>query len=382
VRGAFISQAKHILAACAVILFAVCSLSQLAGAQGAVGIPQSGFYPTSVDPWEIIIYDQPNYVGNWIRYRMEPGMRQLLVYVIYQGWDTKVVSVQVGSNVGVVFYPGPFFSIQGSNLYAGSGQKETKYESWAPRVQVDYKINSFIIYPKAAYGPIGVRLWHESQPTFSVGAQAADTETFFPLPEMEANNEYVESFLGDQHLDKRSSALCPSPGGFGKFLQIVLYDQRDYGGNMMVLPGANGWEGSFNDVRNPSCEGVNFGQFGWTDRVASLKVRWIGPKLGLGPPPPPPVHISVQAAPTTIDISGRWQSNIGLIYDISQSDTKFKWVVIKATEQGAGDIDGKNIKAFWTDGRSTFSGQGKIVAVDAQNKATRIEWDNGVVFFR
>jgi hypothetical protein len=45
-------------------------------------------------------------------------------------------------------------------------------------------------------------------------------------------------------------------------------------------------------------------------------------------------------------------------------------------------MDGKNIKAFWTDGRSTFSGQGKIVAVDAQNKATRIEWDNGVVFFR
>jgi hypothetical protein len=95
-----------------------------------------------------------------------------------------------------------------------------------------------------------------------------------------------------------------------------------------------------------------------------------------------PVHKKVEAQPSAIDISGQWQSNIGLVYDIRQSGAQFTWTVTGANEIGSGTLQGNTISASWGDGRTSFSGQGKIIVDSAQNRATRIEWSHGVIFYR
>ena len=102
----------------------------------------------------------------------------------------------------------------------------------------------------------------------------------------------------------------------------------------------------------------------------------------VGMPLSAPVHKKVEAQPSAIDISGQWQSNIGLVYDIRQSGAQFTWTVTGANEIGSGTLQGNTISASWGDGRTSFSGQGKIIVDSAQNRATRIEWSHGVIFYR
>ena len=81
------------------------------------------------------------------------------------------------------------------------------------------------------------------------------------------------------------------------------------------------------------------------------------------------------------DISGRWQSNILSVYDISQDGAGFTWRKLGSTEVGRGTVDGTSISASWTGGRAASSTTGTI-EVDAEGRARRIVWKNGVVFFR
>ena len=59
-------------ASCAVLYTGVVAMAQ-------EGVPQTGNYPQSVGPWEVILYEHPHYAGTWIRYTVQPGMRQRLV---------------------------------------------------------------------------------------------------------------------------------------------------------------------------------------------------------------------------------------------------------------------------------------------------------------
>jgi hypothetical protein len=292
---------------------------------------------------------------------MSPGTRHKLLPRISPDMEDKISSIQIGSKVAVVLFRGPDFA-------SGWGEQPTIYEETVSKLDIPFNVASLIVYPKAVGSPLGV--WLTDRRYYN----EQNVHAFFPFPEEEDLIEYGWGFMGNVNMDENANGIYAQGLGASPYknsIQVVLYDQRNWQGTSLTLPGAAGW---------PSV-GLSLGDYDWSDRAVSMRIRWTGPKLGLGPPP---ASVKAEAPPISseINIDGRWQSSIGLIYDISQSGAQFKWTVIRSTELGAGELQGMNLKAFWTDGRSTFSAQGKIIQVDAQNKATRIEWDNGVIFYR
>ena len=51
-------------------------------------------------------------------------------------------------------------------------------------------------------------------------------------------------------------------------------------------------------------------------------------------------------------------------------------------QKGGGTLSGHNLSASWSDAGGSGSAEGRITSVDANGRAGRIEWDNGVVFER
>jgi len=77
------------------------------------------------------------------------------------------------------------------------------------------------------------------------------------------------------------------------------------------------------------------------------------------------------------DISGQWQSNLGVVYTLTQIGDKFTWHMPSTNQTGFGDIDGTNVSAVWPIGFATGT-----VTVDAANRGITINWSNGVIFTR
>jgi hypothetical protein len=78
------------------------------------------------------------------------------------------------------------------------------------------------------------------------------------------------------------------------------------------------------------------------------------------------------------DISGQWNSNIGVVYDIQQSGNNFTWSVPSLNQSGTGTVSGTSV---------TMSGpgwtvKGTITETDTSGRPTKIVGENGVVLFR
>ncbi len=83
-----------------------------------------------------------------------------------------------------------------------------------------------------------------------------------------------------------------------------------------------------------------------------------------------------------IDISGQWRSNVGLVYEISQSEIGFTWRVIDRDQRGEGNITGDSINARWWGALGEGSAVGRIEDINESGVAQKIVWRNGVIFFR
>ena len=81
-------------------------------------------------------------------------------------------------------------------------------------------------------------------------------------------------------------------------------------------------------------------------------------------------------------ISGIWQGNNGLLYEITSAGNTFTWKVQSTGETAKGKINGERLSASWRNQRGDQSAKGNIVSVDRYGKALRIQWSNGVVFSR
>jgi hypothetical protein len=92
---------------------------------------------------------------------------------------------------------------------------------------------------------------------------------------------------------------------------------------------------------------------------------------------------TAKMVPITIyNVSGQWKSSIGAIYNITQQQNNFQWTVTNSSEKGNGTLKGYDVNASWQGPKGRGSSPGKITEVDAKGKATKINWDNGVQFYR
>jgi hypothetical protein len=81
------------------------------------------------------------------------------------------------------------------------------------------------------------------------------------------------------------------------------------------------------------------------------------------------------------DLTGSWNSSIGLVYDITQNGQAITWEVTTTPQTATGTVRGDTVDATWQGPRGSESATGSIIR-DPQGRAVRIEWNNGVMFNR
>jgi hypothetical protein len=383
----------------AFIFFCAATLPETAFSQGE-GVQEQTDYPSSVDPYEVIVYEHYDFVGRYMRFKLLPAMRQLLVPDLPTDMNDRISSIQVGSKVGV-------FVFIGSNFRGGFPWNIIRQSKG--KLSPNDKIRSLIVFPIEWGAPLGVMLrdLHEGD--------VIQNLYFYPLPQDANKIEEKYYALGGMDDNANQIQLFPfteSPV-YGK-VQVTLYEHPSFMGRWITLPGADG--------SIPAKGLIRMNTFQFDDIASSLIVRWTGPPppqlVQIMPPnlPPPPstkAHVSAPRAPDTTqdtsgrtppppgsetakappdktpplppdatviatDISGQWNSNIGAVYEIQQSGTTFTWSVPSLNQSGTGTISGTSV---------TMSGpgwtvKGKITETAASGRPTKIVGENGVILFR
>ncbi len=101
---------------------------------------------------------------------------------------------------------------------------------------------------------------------------------------------------------------------------------------------------------------------------------------GLSPPPTPPGQPGNNHPNNCL--TGMWQSSIGVSYQFAQQGPNFSWDAPALLESGRGHISGDQIVAEWTNPTGGSSQRGTVIQRDATGRPEKIQWDNGVVFYR
>jgi len=94
----------------------------------------------------------------------------------------------------------------------------------------------------------------------------------------------------------------------------------------------------------------------------------------------PPGGLAGQVPPPSgaISISGEWNSNIGVIYQVQQTVSQFTWSAPSVNQSGIGTISG-DVVAFNGPG---WTIKGTITEQDVSGHATKIVGENAVILFR
>ena len=99
----------------------------------------------------------------------------------------------------------------------------------------------------------------------------------------------------------------------------------------------------------------------------------------------PPSAGSTSAAPsqaTSLDLSGTWKNNAGIIVRMQQTGNEFSWEVDQGSrrETANGVISGQTVSAQYRGNAGNGQVQGRIIVEG--NRAVRIVWDNGAIYER
>jgi len=124
----------------------------------------------------------------------------------------------------------------------------------------------------------------------------------------------------------------------------------------------------------------------WANGVIFNKVEK-SPTVTATPSQPSEIDMATGGVPTDSfiqypDLSGKWTSNIGLVYQISQNGNKLSYQDPMMHKPVNGTIDGKTVTVSWMEGNAVKSIKGTITSVGNDGVAKRIEWENSVVFNR
>lgn len=95
------------------------------------------------------------------------------------------------------------------------------------------------------------------------------------------------------------------------------------------------------------------------------------------------ILFSVPGRAEEVDIAGTWDSNIRAIYKIVQDGSTFSWTTdnLGWDETATGTITGSTVEASWS-GKNGYGSATGTIKSGPDGKTNRIEWTNGVVFFR
>ena len=355
-------------------------------------LPEAGFstsYPAGVDPNEVIVYEHVNFVGEYMRFKIEPGMRHKLVPNL-GGMDNRISSIQVGSKVAVIGFKYKNF-IEGAMDTVFWNSNKNLHESG-----LGDTFSSLIVYPKEC-GNLPVGAYLIDHRAFSHRRQ------FFPLPELLNEIEARYATLPNMNDDANEVSFYPF---FFKTpvcgnIQVTLYEHANFKGKSITLPGGDGFipdEGfplnnyKFGDIASSMIVRITGSAQAPQTQVTQVQIvkPMIQPSVStsarvVAPQAPDAAADRTPPAPSSgmavANVSGRWSSSIGVFYDITQQGNQFSWTVVNSDEKGEGTLSGNSVSASWKGQKGSGSSAGQITR-ESSGKATEIKWNNGVKFYR
>ena len=352
-------------------------------------------------PNEIIVYEDIDYLGTQSSWKLEPGMRQKLVPYVGADLNDRISSLRVGSDVGVAVFDDASYG--GVYVLFEDTSSAHKVPTGDYFDAINDRISSLIIYPKKMKGPLGVLL---GGPIVSFLSFTPPDTRFFPLPEMMNLASAKFPTLGpewDDLFDYGMILPAPNSPDYGGYVEVVLYEQANFGGKNVTLP----WrapDGFIFPLPPVGEEGIfELADLDFAAIASSLELHWVNtsPAHAIAPPAsdakktlpdktPAPPGLQTAKAPlykklpppssgvTDTGLTGQWNSNIGVVYEIQQSGTNFTWSVPSLSQSGTGTVSG-NIVTMSGPG---WTVRGVITDTDASGKPIKIVGENGVVLFR
>lgn len=222
------------------------------------------------DSWGVCLYEHPNYTGPTVIYGIAPGMRQKSVASLPAAFEDKVSSIKVGANVAVAI----FIHRDWGNDTHSCGWPDLLLDHSVPQLgefDLNDKLSSLVVVPKGRKRPLGA--WACDLRWSTIPDVVGHTH-LFPVPDVADQRERAFRELGACcDLDKNINRVWSDD----EDVSVVLFEDRDNQGASLALPGENGWQSM-----GPQ---PNLGAHGWSDRAASLVVRWNGKSPGPMPSP-------------------------------------------------------------------------------------------------
>ena len=300
---------------------------------------------TLKSPNMVCIFTDAGYVGNKKCYVIEPWQR----YILLKHLTPAISSVRLSENVGCMLFEETYFSgyslrIEKDKVYL---DKVAKRKNW--------RAESLIVYRKEEGNPVGVQLFSRSW-----------YKQFFPLP--------GDSIFYSLEPKWRKNILSVTFLG-GKDQENLYADFYDTNGKVLTLSG--------NAEHYYDLKTLN-----WDNRVVVAIRLHTPPQVETALPKPSSEHdkatgtgyLANLLAKQYTNLSGTWNSNIGLVYKINQDGNKVSYQDPMMHIPVSGIVDGKIVTVSWKEGNKLKELRGTITAIQGENIAKTIKWANGVIF--
>jgi len=263
---------------------------------------------TLKSPNMVCIFTDAGYVGNKKCYLIEPWQRHYLLSFLPNEFSRNISSIRLSENLGCMLFEDADFS--GESIKTGNHKVylDELYEKssrdfsmlWI-KVNWNDRAESLIVYRKDEGNPVGVRLMSRSW-----------YKQFFPLP-----GDSIFYSLQPRFNNIRSVTFLD-----GKKQENLFADLYDTNGKVLTLSG--------NAEHYCNLEKLN-----WNNRVVvAIRVYTTPPpQIETAAPKQFPQHdkatntgyIANLLAKKYPNLSGTWKSNMGLVYQISQSGNKLSY---------------------------------------------------------
>jgi hypothetical protein len=99
-------------------------------------------------------------------------------------------------------------------------------------------------------------------------------------------------------------------------------------------------------------------------------------------PQPPPGEPRPQPQQQPVDVSGRWTSNMRVVYQVRQEGSNFTLQVSGQSQAHQGTINGRALQSSWPGRPASEKVTGEVVQVSDKGRALVIRWSNGIEFKR
>lgn len=315
---------------------------------------------------EVWLFEEIHFQGRKLSYKLPAGDR-VAVIADLDFLKRNVESIKMGEGVAVALTPrveAPGVLLDLTFFYEGHQPTFVKLNNWAE-------------------GIVLIRRGETNQPLLVVECDGGKdsgmfteyrggTYTIFPPARIGAETVKVPrlpSHIND-NID-RARIICTGELGY---VRARLYSAPDLRGAVYEL------RASTETPRSDAGAAVELREVQFHDEVSSIEVELIMPtlkadKVGV-------VQLPPSALGQAAKIEGTYGSNLGIDFTLRQDGERFTWELPQLLQRAEGTIRGINLEVRWTDPNGQGEATGRVIESDAQGRATRIEWSNGVVMTR